>query len=165
MWKRRLNVECICSINSPILRNFRLGCTVHNLGQTRSSQRSNHFLWTADTFVRTTLPGMKGCTAIVHAGPAIGARFAQYTAEFESAGELGDTSAQRFLFVLEGQLKVEIGGRPSDLHRRGYAYFPEGCPRRVARKRVSGLAVLEKPYQPVASVEPPRAIVSREEAV
>src|SRR3974390_308696 len=158
MWKRRLNVECICSINSPILRNFRLGCTVHNLGQTRSSQRSNHLLLTADTFVRTTLPGMKGCTAIVHAGPAIGARFAQYTAEFESAGELGDTSAQRFLFVLEGQLKVEIGGRPSDLHRRGYAYFPEGLPHRVGAGKVSRVAVVEKPEQPGASVETAGAI-------
>ena len=138
---------------------------MHNLGQTRSSQRSNHLLLTADTFVRTTLPGMKGCTAIVHAGPAIGARFAQYTAEFESAGELGGTSVQRFLFVLEGQLKVEIGGRRSDLHPRGYAYFPEGLPHRVAAEKVSRVAVVEKPYQPVASVEPPRAIVSCEEAV
>ena len=68
---------------------------MHNLGQTRSSQKHNHLLLTPDTFVRTTLPGMKGCAAIVHAGPAMGAQFAQYTAEFESGGELGETAAQR----------------------------------------------------------------------
>ncbi|MGO9845022.1 MAG: hypothetical protein ACLPZF_28090 [Candidatus Acidiferrales bacterium] len=60
---------------------------MHNLGGTRSSQQPNHLLLTADTFVRTTLPGMKACAAIVHAGPVIGANFAQYTAEFEAGGE------------------------------------------------------------------------------
>ena len=75
---------------------------MHNLGQTRSSQQPNHLLLTADTFVRTPLPGMKSCTAIVHAGPAIGAKFTQYTAEFEAGGELGSTPAQRFIFVMEG---------------------------------------------------------------
>ena len=68
---------------------------MHNLGQTRSSQQSNHLLITADTFVRNILPGMNKCSAIVHAGPAIGAQFAQYTAEFEAGGELGSTPAQR----------------------------------------------------------------------
>jgi (S)-ureidoglycine aminohydrolase len=66
---------------------------VHNLGQTRSSQQANHLLLTADTFIRTTLPGMKGCSAVVHAGPAMGAKFTQYTAEFEEGGELGSTPA------------------------------------------------------------------------
>jgi (S)-ureidoglycine aminohydrolase len=77
---------------------------VHNLGRTRSSQRHNHLLLTPDTFVRTTLPGMKACSAIVHTGPAMGARFTQYTADFESGGELGPASAQRFIFVLDGEL-------------------------------------------------------------
>ncbi len=40
---------------------------MHNLGQTRSSQQRNHLLLTADTFVRTTLPGMKKCSAIARA--------------------------------------------------------------------------------------------------
>ena len=81
---------------------------MHNLGQTRSSQQSNHLLLTPDTFVRTALPGMKGCSAIVHVSPALGARFTQYTAEFEAGGELGGTTAQRFIFVIEG--RSEVGG-------------------------------------------------------
>ena len=99
---------------------------LHNLGQTRSSQKHNHLLLTPDTFVRTALPGMKACTAIVHAGPAMGAKFTQYTAEFESGGELGATTAQRFLYILEGQLKLVVDGRQSDLGVRGYAFLPEG---------------------------------------
>ena len=64
----------------------------------------------------------------MHVGPALGAAFTQYTAEFESGGELGGTTAQRFLYVLEGSVKVEVG-RASQISSaaRGYAYFPEGA--------------------------------------
>ncbi len=138
---------------------------MHNLGQTRSSQQPNHLLLTADTFVRTSLPGMKGCTAIVHASPAIGAEFAQYSAEFEAGGELGSTPAQRFVFVIEGGLKLEVGGKQSELGARGYAYLPAGLHHRVLATKTSHVAVIEKPYQALASVEPPLAIVSSEDAV
>jgi (S)-ureidoglycine aminohydrolase len=145
--------------------HFKKGRAVHNLGQTRSSQRPNHLLLTADTFVRTPLPGMKGCTAIVHAGPAIGAKFAQYTAEFEAGGELGSTTAQRFVFVMEGGVKLEVGGKQSELAVRGYAYLPGGTQHRVVAQKASRVAVIEKSYQALASVDLPRAIVSSEDAV
>jgi len=138
---------------------------VHNLGHTRSSQQHNHLLLTADTFVRTTLPGMKGCAAFVHTGPAMGAKFAQYMAEFESGGELGGTQAQRFIFVLEGQLKLEVNGRLELVAERGYAYLPEGVTHRVTATHVSRAAVIEKPYKQVAGVESPAPIVSIEDTV
>ncbi len=138
---------------------------MYNLGHTRSAQKHNHMLLTPDTFVRTALPGMKACAAIVHAGPAIGARFAQYTAEFDSGGELGPTTAQRFVYVLEGQLQMELDSRKTDLEVRGYAYLPEGTPHRVVATKASRAAVIEKLYQPVASFESPRAIISSEDAV
>ena len=138
---------------------------MHNLGQTRSSQQSNHLLLTADTFVRTSLPGMKSCAAIVHASPALGTKFTQYTAEFEPGGELGGTPAQRFLFVLEGQLKLEVDERQSELGIRGYAYLPEGSPHRVAATKASRAAVIEKRYEPLPSIEPPRVLISREDEI
>jgi (S)-ureidoglycine aminohydrolase len=138
---------------------------VHNLGQTRSSQKSNHLLITPDTFVRNPLPGMKKCMAIVHAGPAVGARFTQYTAEFEAGGELGSTQSQRFIFVMEGSVTVEINGKRNKLGTRGYAYLPEGLPHRVVSAKTSRVSVIEKPYQALPSIEPPRLIVSNEQDV
>jgi (S)-ureidoglycine aminohydrolase len=138
---------------------------LRNLGQTRSSQKHNHLLLTPDTFVRTALPGMKACMAIVHAGPAMGARFTEYTAEFESGGELGPTTAQRFLYVLEGQLELELDGRQSDLGIRGYAYFPEGASHRVVAAKQSRAAIIEKTYQPLPTFESPHAVVSNEDGV
>ena len=138
---------------------------MHNLGQTRSSHQRNHLLLTADTFVRTSLPGMKSCSAIVHVGPAVGAGFTEYTAEFETGGELGGMSAQRFIFVIEGGVKVEINGKATKLGPRGYAYFPQGLSHRVVGTMTSRVAVIEKPYQALDSVEAPSVIVSSEDAV
>ena len=138
---------------------------LNNLGQTRSAQKNNHLLLTPDTFVRTALPGMKACAAVVHAGPAIGARFAQYTAEFESGGELGPTTAQRFIYVLEGQIKIELDGRLNELATRGYAYLPEGAAHRFVATKPSRVAVIEKFYQPLASFKSPRPIISSEDSV
>jgi (S)-ureidoglycine aminohydrolase len=138
---------------------------VHNLGWTRSAQQPNHLLLTADTFVRATLPGMKACSAIVHVSPALGAEFTQYTAEFEAGGILGGTTGQRFLFVIEGGVKLEVEGKSSKLAPRGYAYLPEGSDHRVVATKASRVAVIEKPYQALAAFEPPRLIVSSEEKV
>jgi (S)-ureidoglycine aminohydrolase len=136
-----------------------------NLGQSRSSQHPNHLLLTPDTFVRTLLPGMKRCMAVVHAGAALGAAFAEYTAEFEADGELGAALAQRFLYVIEGAVTVQLNGKRSELGARGYAFIPEGAAHRVMAAGTSRVAVIEKPYQALPSAEPPRAIVSSEDAV
>jgi (S)-ureidoglycine aminohydrolase len=138
---------------------------VHNLGRTRSSQQPNHLLLTPDTFVRTVLPGMKACSAIVHVSPALGAKFTQYTAEFESGGELGRTPAQRFFFVVDGSVQLEVEGKSSELGVRGYAYLPQGLHHRVVATEASRLAVIEKAYQVLNSVERPPLIVSSEDAV
>ncbi len=138
---------------------------MHNLGQTRSSQRHNHLLLTADTFVRAALPGMKKCVAIVHTAPATGARFTQYSAEFEAAGELGDSLAQRFIYVLDGKLVIEVSGKQHELAARGYAYLPEGTAHRVKAIAASRVAVIEKVYEKLASVEQPTLIVSCEDTV
>ncbi len=137
---------------------------MHNLGETRSSHQRNHVLLTPDTFVRMTLPGMKNATAIVHAGPALGAAFTEYTAEFEVQGELGPAVAQRFLYVLEGAILLEAHGKRQELGPRGYAYFCEGQAHRVVAKQKGRVAVVEKPYLPVQGVAPPQLLVSSEDA-
>lgn len=138
---------------------------LNHLGHTRSSHQRNHVLLTPDTFVRTPLPGMKRCTAVVHAGSAMGAAFTQYTAEFEASGELGAASAQRFLYVMEGEIKVKLGAKVTKLVPGGYAFFPEGVAHSVTATHTSRVAVIEKPYRNVSGAKPPDAIVYREDAI
>ena len=138
---------------------------MHNLGHTRSARRADHLLLTPDTFVRAPLPGMKKCTAIVHAGPAMGAAFTQYTAEFEVGGELGATDAQRFVYVIEGSVRVEVQAKKSELGPRGYAFLPQGATHKVVGGGKTRAAVIEKTYQALEGVKAPAAIVSSEDAV
>jgi (S)-ureidoglycine aminohydrolase len=104
---------------------------------------------------------MKKCAAIVHAGPAMGAAFAQYTAEFEAGGELGSTGAQRFLYVIEGSVTVES----KKLSAHGYAYLPSGTSHRVTASKPSRVAVIEKPYQQLPGVAAPKAIIASEDDI
>jgi (S)-ureidoglycine aminohydrolase len=134
---------------------------MQHLGKTRSAHHSDHLLQTPDTFVRAPLPGMRKATAIVHIGPAGGARFTQYTAEFEAGGTLEPASLQRFVYVLDGELTA--GGHT--LGSGDYAYFPANskdvllaaCPTRVA--------VIEKPYESLASASAPAFLTGKESAI
>jgi (S)-ureidoglycine aminohydrolase len=106
----------------------------HGLGHTRSALARDHLLQTPDTFIRAPLPGMRKATAIVHAGPAMGAGFVEYTAEMEPGGELGPSVGQRFVYVLEGGVE--------GLKAAGYGYFPEPHP--IVAATATRLLVIEK---------------------
>jgi (S)-ureidoglycine aminohydrolase len=138
---------------------------MHSLGRTRSAQQPNHLLLTPDTFVRTALPGMKGCAAIVHAGPALGAGFTQYTAEFEPGGELGGTIAQRFVFVMEGAVQLDVNNQQSQLGTRAYACVPAGLVHRIMATQTSRVVVIEKAYEVLPTIPLPHLIVSHEDRV
>lgn len=124
---------------------------MHELGLTRSAHRSDHLLQTPDTFVRAPLPGMHKATAVIHAAPQIGAKFMQYTAEFEPGGRLPAATAQRFLYVLEGE--IECSGHvlgPGD-----YAYVPPGAKEAVSASDAAKAAVIEKAYLALDGKPPP----------
>ena len=138
---------------------------LHNLGHTRASHGRDHLLQTPDTFIRAPLPGMKGCTAVVHAGPALGAAFTQYTAEMDAAGCLGPTDTQRFLYVLEGQIVLRKEHEQHTLHERGFAYVPAGSGVKVEAQMQSRVAVIEKSYWKLDGVIAPELLVSSEDVV
>jgi (S)-ureidoglycine aminohydrolase len=138
---------------------------VHNLGHTRSAHQRNHLLLTPDTFVRTTLPGMKAASAIVHISPAIGATFTEYTAEFESKGELGDTPVQRFIYVIDGGVHLHVEGKDYLLGPRGYAYLQQGAAHRITSREKTRAIVIEKAYMPNSSPNGPGVIVGSEDSI
>jgi (S)-ureidoglycine aminohydrolase len=131
---------------------------MQHLGQTRGAHRADHILQTPDTFVRAPLPGMRKATGIVHTAPAAGARFTQYTAEFEAGGSLEPAAVQRFVYVVEGQ--VEVDG--ASLSRGDYAYLPPGHAASISAKSAARTAIIEKPYQALPDVSAPVYFTGRE---
>lgn len=138
---------------------------MHHLGATRSSLKPDHLLQTPDTFVRIPLPQSPGVEFIVHASPQIGARFTQMTAEFAPEGDLGPATAQRFIYVLEGELKLTIDEQLHALQPGGFAYIPQGARHRVVATAKSRAAVIEKPYMALVSAPSPSMVVGNESGV
>jgi (S)-ureidoglycine aminohydrolase len=135
---------------------------MHNLGHTRSANRRDHLLQTPDTFVRIALPCVQGGMAIVHMAPAGGAQFSQYTALFEAGGTLLPTSAQRFVYVLEGGLDLSTDASFLSLAQGGYAYLPPSAPHTLTAHAATRLAVIEKVYHPLPEVPVPALVTGHE---
>jgi (S)-ureidoglycine aminohydrolase len=129
---------------------------MHNLGRTRSSNQRDHLLQTPDTFVRTPLPGMQNGTAVVHVSPAVGAAFTQYSAELDAGGTLGPAPTQRFVYVVSGVVDVATATSFHTLNSGGYAFFPAGLGHTVTAQQKCQLAVIEKPYEPLAGIAAPK---------
>src|SRR5207247_9547521 len=140
---------------------------MHQFGVTRGVRRRDHAVFTADTFVRAALPGMRKDVAIIHAAPAIGAAFTQYTAELESGGCLGElpTSCERFIYVIEGRVTADFSGQPHALTKNDYAYIPQQLQHSITAVNDSKLAVIEKRYLSLDGVRPPAAFAGRTSAV
>src|SRR6266700_5898643 len=115
---------------------------MHDLGHTRSGNRRDHFLLTPDTFVRAPLPGMRNATAIVHAAPAHGAGFTEYTVEFEPGWSMNIGFGQAFGYVVDGAV---VAG-DERLTAGQYAYFPPESGDRVESEEGARLVVIEKPF-------------------
>jgi (S)-ureidoglycine aminohydrolase len=138
---------------------------VYNLGHTRSDRQPTHLLQTPDTFIAVPLPGFESVTIIVHAAPAIGAAFTQYTAEFEPGGSLGPAHGQRFLYVLEGGVSVVIDGQVRQLGPGGYAHVPANQQHTVKSPAKARVAVIEKPAVALLNDAPAPAIFGNEHDV
>src|SRR5580698_2883627 len=138
---------------------------MHKLGHTRSTNQRDHLLHTPDTFIRTVLPGMQRASAIVHISPAAGAAFTQYTAELEPGGTLGPTSAQRFLYLLEGAADLNTDTSFQSLTPGSYAHIPEDTPHTLTAQQTTRIAVIEKPYEPLANTPSPEILIGHEDKV
>lgn len=128
---------------------------MQRLGQTRSSYQRDHLLQTPDTFIRAPLPGMWNATAIVHAGPAMGAAFAEYTVELAEDGNFELGAAQSLVYVIAGEVSLEVDSILYPMRSSQYAYLPgEVRGRVIAGVEPARVAVIEKPYVPLNGASP-----------
>jgi len=105
---------------------------------------------------------MDKATAVIHAAPQIGAKFMQYTAEFEAGGSLAAADLQRFVYILDGEVYCPGHGV---LRAGDYAYFPAGSGKALSAHVASRAAVIEKPYQPLAGSPIPSFFAGSESAI
>ena len=138
------------------------------LGLTRSTRKATHLLHTPDAFVRAALPGMVEAVAVVHASPALGAGFLQYTAELAAGGSMAGSVDQRFVYVMDGAVSLTVDGVEHRMGAGGYGYLPGGqdaAAGRIVAAQASRLSVIEKQYVALDGVAAPAGFVAREEEI
>ncbi len=138
---------------------------MYNLGHTRSSHKRDHLLQTPDTFIRMPLPGLENGAAVVHAAPALGASFTQYTVEFDTAGKLASNTLQRFAYVMNGVAHLSVGSEQHQLTRGSFAFLPAGATHTITAEEKTVIAVIEKPYEQLSDIAGPKIVVGHEGSV
>jgi (S)-ureidoglycine aminohydrolase len=138
---------------------------LQHLGHTRSTRQPTHLLHTPDTFVRIPLPGLIGGEAIVHAAPALGAGFLQYTAELKPKGKLNPCANQRFVYIQEGEASVIGPQLDQSVQAGAFVYMPPTQPTTFIANTACRCQVIEKQYEPVAGVAAPAAFIGNEATI
>jgi len=138
---------------------------LQHLGQTRSTRQPTHLLHTPDSFVRIPLPGLIDGEAIIHAAPALGAKFLQYTAELRPQGKLTPCANQRFLYVLEGEASINSPELGQTIADGDFVYLPPAHPATFTANTSARCAVIEKKYEPLTSVQTPSIFAGNEASI
>ena len=115
--------------------------------------------------MRIPLPGANGVDSIVHAGPQLGANFSQITAEFSAGGTLGPALAQRFIYVLVGELDLIVGPNRHLLGPGGFAYLPTDTEHSLTATGAAKAALIEKDYEPITNGSAPVIVIGNESSV
>jgi (S)-ureidoglycine aminohydrolase len=77
------------------------------------------------------------------------------TAEFAVGGTLGSAPAQRFIYVLEGELELSAAGHAHVLAPGGFAFLPQGTTHTARALKPTRAAVIEKHYEPLVDQDAP----------
>jgi (S)-ureidoglycine aminohydrolase len=138
--------------------------------KTRSALTPTHLLHTAESFVRTPLPGLTNGFAIVHACPALGAEFTWCTLELASGGTFVSAVHQRLVYVLDGHAELRLDAenytegapRTHALGPDSYAYLRTSEFATIKAHSAVRLVFIEKAYEPLAGAELPASFIGYE---
>ena len=120
------------------------------LGQTRTSIQANHAFIAPDGHVTATLAGWHNTQGIILISPQMRnlPRFTQYVAVMEAGAisALPLENVQRFVYVLENAVNLELDEQTIELPQGHFAYIPANMGHQLIAKTKTQLLIFEKPY-------------------
>jgi (S)-ureidoglycine aminohydrolase len=130
---------------------------------TRTVVARDHALIAPEGHVAVTLPGWSGASAAALVAPAMGAQFSMSIAHLDGGGRVGAPRSQvsRFVFVLDGSVRLTVGGDETELVAGGYAFVPSHVGHEFAATSPARVCLIEKPYVPAGESSPEVVIGSQ----
>ena len=120
--------------------------------------------------VESTLPQFRGVEAQVMTTPALGAKFAEYELLLNPGGKTVapiNDGLEHFLFVLEGAVEFETGGKKYQLDTGGYVWLPPHIAYSLnnTSNALARMLWLRRRYEEVEGIAIPEPIISNEKDV
>lgn len=137
-------------------------------GFTRNVVATRYALLTPGGFVPSSVPGWQKAVCNVLISPAMGARFSQLLITLETEGQCqGNTGHnQYFIYMVDGPASILLDERRHRLDAGSYVYLPAGQDVQIkSGGPATRILIFQKPYQPLAGTETPRALVGHERDV
>lgn len=135
-------------------------------GSTRTRIARRHALIAPDGRMDDAVPGWRAARTTVLISPRLAAApapgFVQLLAHLAPGDGAGpaEPGIERFLYVLDGTVRVDAGGRAHRLDADGYAWLPpDGREDRLVAETEARLAVLERRYQRLPDAPVPEPVV------
>ena len=140
---------------------------MNQLGHTRTRVTTRHAFVAPDGHVETPLPGWKSAKGIILISPQMGARHSHCLAFMDEGSVAGAPLAgvERFVWVLSGELSVEVEGKTHTLGKSSFIYLPADTPHTLTATSATKLNLYERRYIPLEGYNPPPVIVGSESEV
>lgn len=140
---------------------------MHPFGFTRTSVQRDHAFIAPDSHVPGELPGWDKTAGVVLISPRMGAGFTQFLAHMEAGGQSGAPlpSVERFVYVLEGEVRLTLDDRVTPLDAGGYAYLPPDTPHVLHADTAARLNLFERAYAALPEHAAPATVIGREQDV
>ena len=134
---------------------------MNHFGQTRTHIARNHAFIAPDGHVWSNLPGWTNSQAAIFISPHMGAKFtmSQVKMGAKATGAMPLPGHQRFLFLIKGHLWFNDGQKEHRLDPGWFAYCPPDQPHTFRTTKECEFILFEKPYVPLAGVEPPHDFI------
>lgn len=123
---------------------------MHPLGKTRTSIQANHAFIAPDGHVTATLAGWHNTEGIILISPQMRnlPRFTQYLAimDTDATSSMPFENVQRFAYIMEGNVSLDIDKQQFDLPQGHFAYIPANTEHKFNAETKAKLLIFEKPY-------------------
>jgi len=129
---------------------------------TRTRVRDRYALLPLEGFPTSRISSWNDAEIRILCAPVIGAHFAQYKIELQTRGgtkQPADGRIETFVYLMSGEAKFTIDGKPSAVTTGGYMFVPHASGFAIEATAPSTLLVLRKAHEPALDVPPAEALV------
>jgi (S)-ureidoglycine aminohydrolase len=128
---------------------------------------ASHAFIAADGHVAAPHPSWREAQVVTLISPQLGARFAQYqvTMTQASRGTPPDAGLERFIYLIEGRLTLQLEAQQHTLDQGSFAYLPAYLPHQLDCPQHAKLMVFERRYVALPDTPTPQVVTGHHEDV